>query len=127
MSGSNGNRRSLNLSEARELTPPVNPVEAMRKQLALALFDAVKPQDVIDLALKLKEQAMAGDLKAAKLYLDLMLGKDSKPVPPQSAADSGGLKMMAEALRDLVDEIRIGKAKTAKREQLTLNGAGGED
>lgn len=121
------NNYPLKLDEARAATPPVNPVEAMRKQLALALFDAVKPQDVIDLALKLKEQAMAGDLKAAKLYLDLMLGKDQPTPPPPAAAESQGLKQLAQAMHDLVDEIRIAKAPPPADALLTHNGVRDDD
>lgn len=118
----NGKNDSLKLNEAQAMTPAVSPVEAMRKQLALALFDAVKPRDVIDLAMKLKEQAMAGDLKAAKLYLDLMLGKDQKPT-----AEVPGMTLMAEALRDLVDEIRVTKARSARAEREALPLANGEE
>lgn len=105
MSRKNGIDR-VTLDDARELTPPVDPVEAMRRQLALTLFDAVKPDDVLTLANKLRDMAMAGDLKAMQMYLKLVLPKDQ--APPRE--DSAGLRLMAEALQNLVDEIRISKA-----------------
>jgi len=109
----NGN---LTLGRARELTPAVCPVEAMRRQLALAVFNSVKPQDVLDLANKLKEMAGGGDLKAMKLYFELVLGKEQKATsaPP---AESAGLKMIGEAMRDLVDEIRVNRGLAAEKER----------
>lgn len=126
-------RNTLRLDEARQLTPPVNPVEAMRRQLALALFDGVKEQDLLDMAGRLKEMAMAGDLKAMQLFFKLVLpaGEKAAPPPPQ---DGAGLKAMADALRDLVDEIRVNRARDdrAVRETVALppaqpaaNGKGG--
>ncbi len=109
----NGSNQSLTLAEARERTPAVNPVEAMRRQLALALYDAVKPADVVALAEKLKQQAMAGDTRAAKLFFELVIGKD-KPGPAPGAERANN--QVAEALRDLVDEIRIAKADKTKRD-----------
>lgn len=108
MRSGNGSH-SLKLDEARALTPPVNPVEAMRRQLALALFDGVKEQDLLDMAAKLKEMAMAGDLKAMALFFKLVLPAD-KPAPPPPEAGAG-LRMMAEAIEDLVDEIRVTRAR----------------
>lgn len=107
-----GTTRPSKLSEARELTPAVNPVEAMRRQLALALFGSVKEQDVLEMATKLKEMAQGGNLKAMKMYFDLVIGKDQKVVRP--SGDSAGLKLMAEAMQDLVDEIRINRAMSAE-------------
>lgn len=104
------NNGKLTLELARELTPPVPPLEAMRRQLQLALFDGIKEQDVLDMATKLKEMAMAGDLKAMKMFLDLAVGKDQKPAPPPPSPTAG----VAEAIRDLVDEIRISRAGPPK-------------
>lgn len=124
MRGNNGNQ-SLKLDDARALTPAVNPVEAMRRQLALALFDSVKPQDVLDMALKLKEMAQGGDLKAMKMYFDLVIGKDNKPAPP--LPDQNGLKLIGEALQDLVDEIRISKAERPKSARLPAPASNGNE
>ncbi len=105
MSESNGKHRSLTLDQARTLTPAVNPVEAMRRNLQMAVFGSVSEADMLAMANKLKEQAMGGDLKAMKLYFELMLGKDQKPAPPPPTTG------IAEALRDLVDEIRVTRAR----------------
>lgn len=120
MADRNG-RKSLTLSEALARTPPVNPVEAMRQQLNLAIFDSVKASDVLDLANKIKEKAMAGDLKAARLYFDLVLGKERKPAPEPSTAG------IADAIRDLVDEIRIARARTDRQLQSELEALAGDD
>jgi hypothetical protein len=117
-------RHPLRLEDSRALTPPVNPVEAMRRQLALALFDGVKEQDMLDMAAKLKEMAMSGDLKAMKMYFDLMLPKEKVAPPPQ---DGAGLRMMAEALQDLVDEIRVSKAAPPRSAAKMLNGVAHAD
>jgi hypothetical protein len=122
-------RKTLKLGEAAALTPPVNPVEAMRRQLAMALFDGVKEDDVLQLATKLKEMALGGDLKAMKMFFDLVVGKEPKAAPPPPS-DGAGLKLMALALQDLVDEIRIAKAAPpASRQKALANGAhdDGED
>lgn len=114
MQNSNGNH-SLKLDEARKLTPAVDPVEAMRRNLALAVFGGVSEQDVMGIVGKIKEQALAGDHKAQQLLLKLVLG-DGKVAPAQASTDGAGLRMMAEAIKDLVDEIRIDKhAKKPKR------------
>lgn len=111
----NGNGRgTLNLKDAAALAPPVNPVEAMRRQLALALFGGVREQDVLDVAQKLKEMALAGDHKAMQMFFKLML-PDGKALASPPAQDSAGLRMMADALRDLVDEIRVSKATEKKQ------------
>lgn len=108
----NGNGRgTLSLERARELTPPVNAVEAMRRQLAVALFGGVKEQDVLDVAMKLKEMALSGDHKAMQMFFKLMLPDGKQPpAPPQ---DGAGLRMMAEALGELMGEIRAAKARPA--------------
>jgi hypothetical protein len=116
--------RPVNLKDARAMTPAVNPVEALRRQLAMGLFNGVKEKDLADMAAKLKEMAMAGDLKAMKLYFDLVLPKEKDPPPPPPKDDSAGLRMMARSLSDLTDEIRISKAHQAKRQKLIgANGA----
>jgi hypothetical protein len=114
--GGNG-RRIPHLAQMRAQTPPVNPVEAMRKSLALALFGGVSEADVQALAVKLKDMAMQGDLKATKLLLDLILPKEQKPAA--QAADSAVGGQIADVLRDLVDEIRIGRATQAPRQALS--------
>lgn len=125
-------RKSLSLKEARELTPAVNPVEAMRRQLSMALFDAVKEQDVINMANKLKEMAQAGDLKAMRMYFELVLGKEQKPLPPPT--DTNAVAQIAESLQDLVDEIRVTRARDdadgVRRKRIAssqANGSNGDD
>jgi hypothetical protein len=110
MSSKNGN--GFSLKQMAGLTPPVNPVEAMRKQLALAVFDKVSEKDIGEMMAKLKELALAGDLKAMKMFLQLTVG-DSKPEKPE--ASPKGMQSLADAVQNLVDEIRITKAEQADR------------
>jgi hypothetical protein len=100
----------LNLAEARKLTPAVNPVEAMRKQLALSVYDNVNEKDIKAMMDKLKEMAIGGNLKAMQMYLKLTIGEgnDKLPEPPM---ETPGVKQLAEAIENLVDEIRIAQAK----------------
>lgn len=114
-------RHSLKLNEAREKTPAVDSAEALRRQLSMAVFNGVKESDVVAMVEKIKEQAMAGDHKAQKMFFDL-IGATGKAAPPPPAQDSAGLKMMAEALTDLVDEIRISKAPGPKSRKQLANG-----
>lgn len=78
----------LKLSEAAERTPPVNPVEALRQNLQMALFGALTGSDVTQVVEKLKEQALAGDLKATRLLLDLIAG--GGPAAVQAVVVGGG-------------------------------------
>lgn len=121
-------RHSLRLNEAREQTPAVSPVEAMRRQLALAVFDAVKEKDLTDMVNLLKTQAQAGDLKAMKMYFELVgvMGKTQPPPPPPQ---DSGIKQLAEAMQDLVDEIRVSKRPLpeAERKKLANGHARNED
>lgn len=108
----------FNLKAMKETTPPVNPAEAIRKAAALGLSGAMKEQDVADVYAKLKEMALAGDKKAMEMFFKLTLGsgkgEDGRANPV--AGEGQGMKMMAQALQDLVDEIRITKAEQASRD-----------
>jgi hypothetical protein len=80
-------KNGLNLDEARQRNPPVSAVEAMRNSLQLALFGAVTENDVAGMATKLKEMASRGDLRAMKLFFDLVTKSDHAPPPqPQQIA-----------------------------------------
>jgi len=123
----NGKNQPLKLDDARAMTPPVNPVEAMRRQLAVAVFGAVKEKDLTDMVEKLKSQAQAGDLKAMKMYFELV-GVMGKQQAPPAAGDSAAARQIAEALQDLVDEIRVTRAKSEpKRIAAEKNGGGSEE
>ena len=119
----NGNHHSLSLADARERTPAVNPVEAMRRQILVAVAQSVQPEDVVGVLNTLRERALGGDLKAMKMYLEFTMPKQASPAP----AEAAGLKLMAEALTDLVDEIRINKAHAVKREQIGAATKNGDD
>ena len=101
----------FSLKEMAKVTPAVNPVEAMRKAMALGLSGEVKEKDAADLIAKLKEMAMAGNLKAMAMWFKLTMG--DKPMQ-----DDHARLAVADAIADLVDEIRIAKdappAKPAK-------------
>ena len=82
-SSSSGRERPLTLAEARRRTPAVEAAAAMRGQLQLALFGAVTEDDVIGMAGKLKQMAQAGDLRAMKLFFELVVGKGQAAPPAQ--------------------------------------------
>lgn len=113
----------FSLKQMQLQTPAVNPVEAMRRQLALGLMGSVSETDMGKLAAKLKEMALGGDLKAMKMLLDLMMPKAEKETPPEPQ----GVKALAEALQDLVDEIRIGNADAPRGKRPLLNGPRDEE
>jgi hypothetical protein len=54
--------------------------------------------------------AIGGNLKAMQMYLKLTIGEgnDKLPEPPM---ETPGVKQLAEAIENLVDEIRIAQAK----------------
>ena len=97
--------KPLKLSEARELTPVVSPVEAMRRQLTMAVYGGVSEADVVALTQKLKDQALKGDTKAMKMMFELIGAMGPNAAKP--AQDESGLAAVADAITDLVDEIRI--------------------
>lgn len=84
VSGFNGNnnKKTVTLAEARQRTPPPDPVAACRNQLQLALFGAVSEGDVVQMATKLKAMAMEGDLRAMKLFFSLVTGGGGMSTPP---------------------------------------------
>lgn len=120
---SNGNamttkRRTLDLDTARVQTPAPDPVEAMRRQCAVAAYGAVKDADVEAMVTRLKELAMGGDLKAMRMYLEMIGTIGKHQVASQPPAESAGLSMVAGALRDLVDEVRLNRAVEERRKEL---------
>lgn len=108
-------KNGFNLQEMKSKTPPVDPAEAIRKAAALGLSGAMKEDDVAAVYRKLKEMALAGDRKAMDMFFKLTLGSGNgaAPAAPPSADGGKGMQAMANALRDLVDEIRITKAEQA--------------
>lgn len=122
-------RHSLRLSEAREQTPAVSPVEAMRRQLAVAVYGAVKESDVEQMVNKLKEQALGGDHKAMKMYFELIGVMGKQPPSPPPPQESTAIKQLAEVMENLVDEIRVSKRPLpeAERKKLANGHARNED
>lgn len=81
MSTTNG-RNTLTLDEMRRRTPAVSGIKAMQQSLQLALFGAVTHRDVEAMAAKLKEMALTGDLRAMKLFFQLVMGSSQVQAPP---------------------------------------------
>ena len=92
----------------------------MRKQLAMGLFNGVKEDDIAALAAKLKEMALAGDLKITEDAVRQVL-----PTTPSGADEALGMqdKLLAESIRDLTDESRIARADVPKKHRQIANGA----
>jgi hypothetical protein len=86
------------IDEARRRTPPVDPVEACRRSLTLALFDAVSERDVAEMVKVLKGQAMEGDIGAMRLFFSLVTGSSGPvqqvavfaPAPPEPTEAPAG-------------------------------------
>jgi hypothetical protein len=115
MSATNG---KVNLQAMKQMAPPVNPAEAIRKAAALGLSGAMREADVGAVYEKLKQMALAGDKKAMEMFFKLTLGngKEADARSNPGATDAGGMKALAQSIQDLVDEIRITKAEAAMRE-----------
>lgn len=73
---------SITLVEAKRLTPAVDPVEAMRRQLHLALFGGLTEGDMVACAKALKGAALDGDMRAMRLLLDLVTRFAGAPAGP---------------------------------------------
>lgn len=109
----------FSLSALQAQAPAVNPVEAMRRSLAMGVMGALTETDMAAMTAKLKEMALGGDHKAMKMLLDLAgLGKPAPLAPPEPQ----GVKALADAIADLVDEIRVAKAPPPKSRPGVLNG-----
>jgi len=88
VSEKSGKGKAFRLSEARELTPPVDPAEALRKDLRMAFLQGFGADDMDALAGKLKEMALSGDLAAMKLITQLL----TAPAPAVVVVGRGGKK-----------------------------------
>lgn len=78
--------RHTSLRHAREHNPPLSAVEALRRSFQMALLGAVSTADIASLAGALKERALAGDLKAMRLLLDLVLPTEAAVQVQQAVA-----------------------------------------
>jgi hypothetical protein len=104
---------TLILDQARRLTPVVNPVEAMRKQLALAVYDHATEKDIGDMMGKLKEMALGGNLQAMKMWLKLTVGEGGEK--GASAPEPSAIGRLADSIEEFIDEMRVSFAKGGKR------------
>ncbi len=120
MSEQNGR---FSLKEMQGKTPAVNPIEAMRRQMALGVTGAVREKDIAEMVEKLKAMAMGGNLKAMEMFFKLTLG-DGKSAGEEQQPK--GMMALADAVEDLVDEIRIAKAAPPKS-RAALNGKVDDD
>lgn len=119
-------KNGFNLKAMQALTPKVNPVEAMRKQLALSVYDNVHEKDIAAMMTKLKEMALDGNLGAMKMFLKLTIGEGNDKVP-EAPAESPGAAALARAVEDLVDEIRIARAEPPAGRRPALKGPRDDD
>lgn len=101
---SNGRSNVLNLGAARQRTPAVSGIKAMQQSLQLVLFGAVTSKDVEAMATRLKEMALAGDLRAMKLFFQLVMGSPqvqaAPPIEVQQQVGVLGHPVTEQALTD---------------------------
>jgi len=102
----NGNN-GFHVKEMALRTPPVSAMEALRRSMANAVAGAVTERDMDEIVKRLKEDAKNGDKKAMALFFKLVLGDGKEP---KEEKEPKGMSAVAEAIRDLVDEVRIAKA-----------------
>jgi hypothetical protein len=65
-------RTTLRLAEARKETPAVDPVDAVKRSLVMAVYGQIGEEDVEEIVQTIVEKAKAGDRTAAKMMLDLI-------------------------------------------------------
>lgn len=88
----------------------------MRQSLAVAFFGGVKAGDMEAMATKLKEMALAGDLKAMRMFMELAGLGSKAPSPPQEDSKAAtAIAKLAESVSDMVDEVRIARGLAEKR------------
>jgi hypothetical protein len=71
----NGTQRkntTIRLSEARDVTPPVDPVQAVKQSLVMTLYGQIGEDDVAQLVDSIKTKALKGDRHAERLLLDII-------------------------------------------------------
>lgn len=73
-------KHSLSIADAEQQVPPVDPVEAVRANLQLPLYQSITGEDVAELVGNLKAKALKGDLQATKLLLGLI----TQPAPSRT-------------------------------------------
>lgn len=83
--GGNGGRNERGQFVAGNPGGPGNPYARRSAELRRGLLEAVTLQDVQEIAEKLLELAKAGDIDAARLLLDRLLGKPVQPVVAEIA------------------------------------------
>ena len=62
------------------VAPPVNPVQALKSNLQMTLLEAIKEQDIQEIAGSLAAKAKTGDLKAIQMLFDLVMPKETPTV-----------------------------------------------
>ena len=74
-----------------------------------ALLDAISPEDVAQMARKLRDQALAGDTAAAKVLLGYVVGKTTAaPDPDRLDLEEVGLLMESPDLKKMLTVIQDG-------------------
>jgi hypothetical protein len=81
-----GNKKlTERLAKLETANPPVDAVEALRRNLLYAMFKGVTGDDVQEIVAKQVEKAKAGDGKAARLIIDMVKDGGSAPTHMQQA------------------------------------------
>ena len=105
-------RTTLRLAKAREDTPAVDPVDAVKRSLVMAVYGKIGEEDVEEIVEGMVAAAKSGDKRSAKMLLDLVTkaqgGKTQvieKPVMVEAGAKQ--LRLLAAYAIDKNGPMRI--------------------
>jgi hypothetical protein len=91
-------RPVMKLDEVRKITPAVDPIAACKKNLTMAVFDAITESDVVEIVRNLAGKAKQGDLGAVRMLLGLIQAKPEAPHTQQN------LQVNIEPTRRLLED-----------------------
>lgn len=113
-----GNGKIMSLKEARRLTPPVPPEEALRRNLATKLLGSISEADVAALGDAIKKKALAGDQKSIDTLLKLI-------TTPIAGPRREVIEVDARPRRESLPGLSDGDRRASKGRQLAEMLAGG--
>lgn len=139
MSATNGNgthtngRGTLNLADARRLTPPVERLGERAQAARAAIAEAVSNDDIAEIMRKQVEKAKAGDVGSAKFVLDQVAGKmpsmqvsvgvrGRPPAKDEYEEQHSPRLVLASPSNDLSKDKTVGESRRTIARYLAKNG-----